>query len=113
MHHSDIMEVKLKTRNRTMRHCEKKHIKNQSKRISEEKLNFKEGISLGEVDIFIDGGKTRNMVRRIVEKRVAQEYWRTADGRRDNYDRYRTRHHVSNHMKNIYGSVPGGFRFAC
>ena len=84
-----------------MRHCEKKHIKNQSKRISEEKLNFKGGISLGEVDIFIDGGKTRNMVRRIVETRAAQEY------------RYRTRHHVSNHMKNIYGSVPGGFRFAC
>lgn len=113
MPQADIMDVKLKTRNRIMRHCEKKHIKNQSKRISEEKLNFKGGISLGEVDFFIDGGKTRNMVRRIVEKRVAQEYWRTADGRRDNYDRYRTRHHVSNHMKNIYGSVPGGFRFAC
>ena len=51
-----------------MRHCETKLIKNQSKRISEEKLNFKDGIALGDVDIFIDGGKTRNMVRRIVEK---------------------------------------------
>ena len=56
-----------------MRHCEKKHIKNQSRRISEEKLNFKDGIALGEVDIFIDGGKTRNKVRRIIEKRVSQE----------------------------------------
>lgn len=44
-----------------MRHCEKKHIKNQSRRISEEKLNFKNGIALGDVDIFIDGGKTRSM----------------------------------------------------
>ena len=47
-----------------MRHCEKKHIKNQSKKISAVKLNFKDGIELGEVDIFIDGCKTRNMVRR-------------------------------------------------
>ena len=96
-----------------MRHCEKKHIKNQSRRISEARLSFKDGITLGEVDIFIDGGKTRKMVRRIVEKRVAQDFWRTAKGCRDNYDRYRTRHHVSNHLKNIYGSVPCGFRFAC
>ena len=95
-----------------MRHCEKKHIKNQSRKISEEKLNFKDGIALGEVDIFIDGGKTRNKVRRIIEKRVSQDYWRRAKGGEDNYDRYRTRHHVSNHFKNIYGSVPTGFRYA-
>ena len=96
-----------------MRHSEKKHIKNQSKKISEVKLNFKDGIELGEVDIFIDGGKTRNMVRRIVEKRVAQDYWKTAGNGKGNRDRYRTRHHVSNQLKNIYGSVPSGFRFAC
>ena len=75
-------------------------------------MNFKNGIALGEVDIFIDGGKTRSMVRRIVEKRVAQEYWKTARNAKGNLDRYRTRHHVSNHMKNIYGSVPCGYRFA-
>ena len=95
-----------------MRHCEKRHIKNQSKRISDEKLNFKGGLPLGEVDIFTDGGKTRSKVRRIVEKRVAQDYWRTVSGQKGNRDRYCTRHHVSNHMKNIYGSVPSGFRFA-
>ena len=95
-----------------MRHCEKKLIKNQSKKISEEKLNFKDGIMLGEVDIFIDGGKTRSMVRRIVEKRVAQDYWRTSGGRKGNRDRYYTRHHVSNHLKNIYGAVPCGFYYA-
>lgn len=96
-----------------MRHCEKKLIKNQSKKISEEKLNFKDGIALGDVDIFIDGGKTRSMVRRIVEKRVAQDYWKTARSRHDNYGRYSTRRHMSNHLKNIYGAVPTGFRFAC
>lgn len=95
-----------------MRHCEKKHIKNQSRRISEEKLKFKNGIALGMVDIFIDGGKTRNMIRRIVEKRVAQEYWKNTEGRGDNYGRYSTRRHVSNQLKNIYGRVPQGFRYA-
>ena len=96
-----------------MRHCEKKFIKNQSKKISEERLNFKDGVTLGEVDIFIDGGKTRSLVRRIIEKRVAQDYWKTAGRRQDNYGRYKTRHHMSNQLKNIYGSVPTGFRFAC
>jgi hypothetical protein len=96
-----------------MRHCEKKHIKNQSRRISEEKLNFKDGIALGEVDIFIDGGKTRNKVRRIIEKRVSQDYWKQS-GRKypDNHSRFKMRHHASNHMKNIYGSVPCGFYYA-
>ena len=95
-----------------MKHCEKKHNKNQTRKISSEKLNFKDGLSLGEVDIFIDGGKTRNKVRRIVEKRVAQDYWKTAGGRNGNRDRYYTRHHISNHMKNIYGAVPCGFYYA-
>jgi hypothetical protein len=96
-----------------MRHSETKLIKNQSKRISEEKLNFKNGIALGDVDIFIDGGRTRSKVRRIVEKRVAQGYWKSARSPKGNLDRYRTRRHVSNHLKNIYGSVPVGFRYAC
>lgn len=95
-----------------MRHCDKKHFKNQSRRISAEKLNFKDGIALGDVDIFIDGGKTRSMIRRIVEKRVAQDYWKNAGVREDNYDRFRTRRQVSNHLKNIYGRVPQGFRYA-
>lgn len=96
-----------------MRHCEKKEIKRQSKKLSEEKLLFKGGIALGEVDVFIDGGKTRSMVRRIVEKRVAQGYWKTVKSVNGNRDRYRTRHHVSNHLKNIYGAVPCGFQYAC
>ena len=64
-----------------MRYCEKKQIKNQSRKISGERLEFKDGITLGDVDIFIDGGKTRSLVRRIVEKRVVLDYWKTA-GRR-------------------------------
>lgn len=97
-----------------MKHCETKYIKNQTRRISDERLNFKGGIALGDVDIFIDGGKTRNKVRRIIEKRVSQDYWRQALKKNpDNSGRYRTRHHVSNHMKNIYGEVPSGYSYAC
>jgi tRNA U34 2-thiouridine synthase MnmA/TrmU len=95
-----------------MRHCEKRHIKNQTRKISSEKLNFKEGIALGDVDIFIDGGKTRNKVRRIVEKRVIQDYWRTVGRHEGNMDRYKTRRRVSCSLKNIYGAVPCGFSFA-
>ena len=69
-----------------MKYCESKHIKNQ----------------------------TRKKVRRIVEKRVCQGYWKQAGSKySDNHSRYRTRHHVSNHLKNIYGEVPCGFRYAC
>jgi hypothetical protein len=97
-----------------MKHCEKKYIKNQTNRISEERLNFKGGIALRDVDIFIDGGKTRNKVRRIIEKRVSQDYWRQCARKYpDNFGRYRTRHHVSNHLKNIFGEVPCGFQCAC
>lgn len=95
-----------------MRHCEKKHIKNQTRKISSERLNFKEGGTLGEVDIFIDGGKTRNMVRRIVEKRVSQDYWKTVGKHEGNMDRYKTRRRVSCSLKNIYGAVPCGFKYA-
>lgn len=96
-----------------MRYSEKKYIKNLTRKISYEKLSFKDGIALADVDIFIDGGKTRNMVRRIVEKRVGQAYWKQAVRKYpDNHSRYRTRHHVSNHLKNIYGEVPCGFRYA-
>jgi hypothetical protein len=93
-----------------MRYSETKFIKNQTRKISREKLDFKGGVELGDVDIFIDGGVTRKKVRRIVEKRVCQEYWKQAGSANDNYSRYRTRHHLSNHLKNIYGSVPTGFR---
>ena len=97
-----------------MKYCESKHIKNQTRKISSERLNFKDGVALGDVDIFIDGGKTRKKVRRIVEKRVCQGYWKQAGSKySDNHSRYRTRHHVSNHLKNIYGEVPCGFRYAC
>ena len=95
-----------------MRHCEKKHIKNQTRKISSEKLNFKEGVALGEVDSFIDGGKTRNKVRRIVEKRISQDYWKTVGRHDGNRARYTTRRRVSCSLKNIYGAVPSGFSFA-
>lgn len=95
-----------------MRYCEKKYIKNQTNRISEERLNFKGGIALRDVDIFIDGSKTRNKVRRIIEKRVSQNYWKQSARKfPDNHSRFRMRHHASNHMKNIFGDVPCGLLY--
>ena len=49
-----------------------------------------------------------------MEKRVAQNFWRTASygKKQGNGARYETRHHVSNHFKNIFGEVPKGFRYA-
>lgn len=97
-----------------MKYCNTKYIKNQTKKMSYEKLNFKGGIALADVDIFIDGGKTRSKVRRIIEKRVSQDYWKQSTRKYpDNHSRYRTRHHVSNHLKNIFGEVPCGFQMAC
>ena len=48
-----------------------------------------------------------------MEKRVAQEFWRNApQGKKSgNGARYRMRHNVSNHFRNIFGTVPEGFRY--
>lgn len=95
-----------------MKHCENKLIKKQSKRISEEKLNFKGGLALGDVDICIDSGQTRNKIRRIIEKRVSQDYWNGSNRGKGNLDRYRIRHYVSNQFKYIYGAAPQTVRQA-
>ena len=92
-------------------HSEMKYIKNMSGILAEERLSFMEGKRLCDVDIFIESNSTVRKVRRIIEKRVCQEYWRTRSDKRDNGDRQRMRHHVSNHFKNLYGAVPTGFRY--
>ena len=52
-----------------------KYIRRQSRSLSEERLAFRNGERLGDVSISIESGKTLRMVRRIVEKRVCQDYW--------------------------------------
>ena len=95
-------------------HSEKRFIKNQSYAIAEECLAFLDGERLGDLSIGIEDNATCRKIRRIMEKRVAQNFWRTASygKKQGNGARYETRHHVSNHFKNIFGEVPKGFRYA-
>ena len=95
-------------------HSEKSFIKNQSYAIAEERLAFLNGERLGDLSIGIEDNATCRKIRRILEKRVAQKFWRNAfSGKKQgNGARYETRHYVSNHFKNIYGVVPRGFRYA-
>lgn len=90
-------------------HCEMKHIRNRSSILSEERLVFLDGCRLGEVDIHIERNAVVRKVRRIMEKRICQEYWKRRSRTGDNGDRHRMRRNISNHLKNIYGSVPVGF----
>lgn len=92
-------------------HSEKKYIKNISDSLSDERLSFMDGKRLGDVDIFIEDNATVRKVRRILEKRVCQEYWRTRGRKGGNGDRQRMRQRVSNQFRNIYGAVPEGFRY--
>ena len=94
-------------------HSEKRFIKNQSSAIAEERLAFMDGERLGDLSIGIEDNATCRKIRRIMEKRVAQNFWRNASygKKQGNGARYETRHHVSNHFKNIFGEVPKGFRY--
>lgn len=92
-------------------HSEMKHIKNFSESLSGERLSFLDGKRLGDVDIFIESNATLRKVRRIIEKRTCQEYWRTRGSKSDCGDRHQMRHRVTNQFKNIYGAVPSGFRY--
>ena len=97
----------------TLRYSETKFIKNQSKVIAEQRLEFMDGERLGDVSIGIESNATCRKVRRIIEKRVAQNFWRNASSvkKQGNGARYQTRRYVSNHLKNIYGEVPTGFHY--
>ena len=93
-------------------HSEMKHIKNFSDNLSEERLSFLGGQRLGDVDIFIECNAAVRKVRRIIEKRICQQYWRTRNGRADNGDRHTMRRHLTNQFKNLYDAVPTGFRYS-
>ena len=52
-----------------------KYIRRQSRSLSEERLCFRNGERMGDILIGIENGKTLRKVRRIIEKRVCQDYW--------------------------------------
>ena len=94
-------------------YSENGYIKNQSRTLAHERLEFLDGEKLGNVSIRIEGNATCRKIRRIMEKRIAQSFWSNSRSRKrkGNGARYETRHQVSNHFKNIYGIVPEGFRY--
>ena len=97
-----------------IRYSEGKFIKRQSDAIAGERLSFLEGARLGDLSMGIEDNATRRKVRRIMEKMVAQRFYSNALSfqMEGNRARYATRHNLKNHMKNIFGFVPEGYRFA-
>ncbi|MBQ9713161.1 MAG: hypothetical protein IJV54_12840 [Bacteroidales bacterium] len=88
-----------------------KHIARQTINLSDERLDFMDGKRLGEVDLLIEDNASVRKVRRIMEKRISQDYWRTRSTANGNGDRHCVKHHLSNQMKNNWGRVPSGFHY--
>ena len=63
-----------------------------TKRLYTEKLKFKDGQSLREADVTLMDGKDARKVRRIVEKRMCQEYHRQNKGASNYRSTAKTRH---------------------
>lgn len=84
-----------------------------SKSISEERLDFKGGTQLGSLPIAIESGSTKRKVRRILEKRVNQEYWsHVRNGAiTDNRHRASSKKYVSNVTRKIFGGPVVGFEW--
>lgn len=81
--------------------------------IADEKLMFKDGASLGSLSLDDETGETKRKIRRIVEKRVCKDYWKSqkAAGEDSNRDRAATRRNVSRTTKRIFGT--NDFRCVC
>ena len=92
--------------------CEKKYIRNQVRTLSGERLSFLDGERLGDLDLLGEDPAVCRKVRRIMEKRVSQKFWKNASAakRAGNRARFETRHQLSNHYRNIFGYVPEEYR---
>lgn len=99
---------------RAPRFSENRYIKGQSRKLADEKLKFMDGSRLGDLSIGIEDNATCRKVRRIMEKRVAQEFWKNSSRAKKvgNRPRFEMRHQLTNHFLNIFGAVPQGFRYA-
>ena len=98
---------------REIQYKDKKYIRRQSRSLSEERLCFRNGERLGDILIGIESGETLRKVRRIIEKRVCQDYWNQRESGRDTArNRYAMKHRVSILLRFFYGFVPTGFRYA-
>ncbi len=84
-----------------------------SRSISEERLDFKGGIQLGDLSIAIESGSTKRKVRRILEKRVNQDYWsHVRNGQvRDNRHLASSKKYVSSVTRKIFGGPVTGYEY--
>lgn len=84
-----------------------------SRSISEERLDFKGGIQLGDLSIAIESGSTKRKVRRILEKRVNQDYWsHVRNGQvRGNRHRASSKKYVSSVTRKIFGGPVTGYEY--
>jgi len=84
---------------------------NLSRSIAEERLSFRDGTELGSLSIAIEDGYTKRKIRRIVEKRVNQDYWSHVNDSRtfDNKHRAASKKYVSKVTRKIFGEPLTGF----
>ena len=96
----------------TGRYSEHRYIRNHTAALSGESLTFLDGRRLGDVEPADESPATFRKVRRILEKRVSQHYWATANEskKRGNYARFETRHRLSNQVRNIFGNAAPAHR---
>jgi hypothetical protein len=94
--------------------CEKKYIRNQVRTLSDERLVFLDGERLGDLDLLCEDPAVCRKVRRIMEKRISQRFWKNASAakRSGNRARFETRHQLSNHYRNIFGYIPEEYRLS-
>lgn len=102
-HRDESFKITMKTIPDNHLFCETRYINNRTASYASQRMNFKHGQQLG--DIYIHDTSTCKKVRRILEKRVAQDYWKSArtKSRFTNRGRFETRHFLANQFQNIYG----------
>lgn len=111
--HVTKLHKTLKDTENTILLSETKYILNRTRKLADEQLAFLGGKRLGEVSIRIEDNACCRKIRRIVEKREAQSFWKSSSHAKTqgNGARYRIRRNVSNQFKNLFGVIPEGFRY--
>lgn len=101
----NIKNIYLEQSRRIARNYRKKQSYNLCRNIASEKLSFKKGSALGSLCMAEEDGATKRKIRRIVEKRVCQDYWKAAVQAYDssNKHRYATARSVSKVTRRIFG----------
>jgi len=86
---------------------DRKDIKRQTRQLSDERLKFKDGKRLGDLNPSLESGESRRKLRRIMEKRVCKDFWaekkRIGKSEETNFARHTIKRHIANHWRNIYG----------